>query len=66
MTIDEAKSLVVSYGLRPLEQWGFYSHFLRAIDDSGRYWSATVDINKRNQINRRALVQAIKRRKLKE
>lgn len=43
MTIDEAKQLIVDHGLRPLEQRGFYSHFLRAIDDTRTYWSATVD-----------------------
>lgn len=65
MTIDEAKQLIIAHGMRPLEQRGFYSHFLRAIDDTRTYWSVTVDINKRGQINRRELTNALKNRKLR-
>lgn len=60
MTIDEAKQLIVDHGLRPLEQRGFYSHFLRAIDDTQTYWSATVDIGRSGRVNRRMLVRNIR------
>lgn len=65
MTIEEAKQLVVAHGLRPLVQRGFYSHFIRAIDDTHIRWSITVDISRGGRVNRHTLVQNIRNMKLR-
>lgn len=65
MTIDEAKQLIVDHGLRPLVQRGFYSHFIRAIDDTHTRWSATIDISRGGRVNRRLLVRNIRSMKLR-
>lgn len=65
MTIDEAKQLIADHGLRPLEQRGFYSHFIRAIDDTQTRWSATIDISRGGRVNRRLLIRNIRNMKLR-
>ena len=66
ISIDEAKEIIVANGLRPLEQRGFYSHFIRAIDDTRTYDSVTAEITKNGMVRKSALLRAIENKKLRD
>ncbi|TGT90849.1 MULTISPECIES: hypothetical protein [unclassified Mesorhizobium] len=60
MKKQDAKAEIEAAGFRPFEQRGFYSHFIRVIDDSKYPQGPTrsvgcIDVNLRGQVRKDTL-----------
>ena len=62
MKLDVAKRLIEQAGYRPLETRGFYSHFVRIIDDQvePQITVACLDISRRGEVRQRELARALR------